>query len=120
MDTLEDVAPRRAVDGQNALAAEDIGPAQLQERTHPFLELVGVDRTVGAERQALDRLLMVVVVAVMEKVGFELEDALQIERTLVEDGVESDPTLLGLEQAGVGVDRADPALDLRELVGAHQ
>src|SRR5581483_171493 len=34
---LIDVAPRRAVDRQNALAAEDVGAAQLQQCAHPLL-----------------------------------------------------------------------------------
>jgi len=39
---------------------------------------------------------MIVVVTVMEEVGLEFEDALQVERALVEDGVESDLALLRL------------------------
>ena len=97
---LIDVAPRCAVDGEDALAAEDVGAAQLQERAHPLLELVGIDRTVGGERQALHLFLMVVIVAVMEEVGLELEDALQIERALVEDGGELDLALLRLVGCG--------------------
>src|SRR5258708_27409463 len=94
MDALVDVAPRRAVDGQNALAAEDIAAAQLQQRAHPFLELVGLDRALGAERHTLDLFLMVVIVAVFEEVRLEFEDALQIELALVEDGVKLDLPLV--------------------------
>ena len=71
-------------------------------------------------REALHLLLVVVVVAVLEEVGFELEDALEVERALVEDGVELDLALLRPVDAGVGVDRLDLALDLREVVLAHQ
>src|SRR6266850_2228892 len=100
MDALVDVAPRSAVDRQNALAAEDVAAAQLQERTHPFLELVGIDRPVGAERHALDLLLMVVIVAMLEEVRLEFEDALEIEGALVEDGAELDLALLCAVKAG--------------------
>ena len=106
MHALIDVASRRAVDGQDALAAEDVGAAQLQQRAHPLLELVGIDRPVGGERQALDLFLVVVIVAVMQEVGLELEDALQVEGALVEDGGELDLALLRPEDAGVAVDRA--------------
>src|SRR6185436_18707128 len=43
MDALVDVAARRAIDGEDALAAEDVLAAQLQERAHPFLEPVRID-----------------------------------------------------------------------------
>src|ERR1700730_11625106 len=120
VDALVDVAPRCAVDRQNALAAEDVGTAQLQERAHPFLELVGIDRTIGAERQAFDRFFVVVIVTVMEKVGFKFKKALQTNRALVEDGVESDLALLRLEDACIAVDRLDLVFHLLELVVAHQ
>jgi hypothetical protein len=84
MHALIDVASRRTVDGQDALAAEDVGAARLQEGAHPLLEFLRIDRTIGAERQAFDGLLMVVIVTVMQEVGLEFEDALQIERALVE------------------------------------
>src|SRR5471030_106108 len=117
---LVDVALGRAVDRQDALAAEDVRPLDLQERAHPLLELVGIDRLVGGDRQALHLFLMIVVVAVLEEVGFELEDAVQVERALVEDGRELDLALLGLVDARVGIDRVDLVLDLLEVVGAHQ
>ena len=67
---------------------------ELQQRAHPLLELVGIDRPVDGEGQARDLFAVIVVVAVLEEVGFELEDALQVERALVEDGVELDLALL--------------------------
>src|SRR6185503_6809908 len=76
---LEDVAPRRAVDRQDTLAAQDVAAAQLQERAHPFLEPVGIDRPVRGEAEACDFLAMVVIVAVLEEVRLELKDALQVE-----------------------------------------
>src|SRR6266446_646637 len=79
VDALVDVAPRRTVDGQNALAAEDVAAAQLQQRAHPFLELVGIDRAFSADRP-------VVIVAMFEEVRLEFEDALEVEGALVEDG----------------------------------
>src|SRR5215218_767298 len=91
---LVDVASRRAVDGQNALAAEDVGTTQLQQCAHPLLELVRIDRPVGAERQAFDLFLMIVIVAMVQEVGLELENALQIEGTLVEDVGKLDLALL--------------------------
>ena len=100
-----DVALGRAVDRQDALAAQDVAAAQLQQRAHPFLELVGIDRPVGGEGQARDLVAVVVVVAVLEEVGLELEDALEVERALVEDGGELDLALLRPVDAGVGVDR---------------
>src|SRR5262249_35289876 len=93
---LIDVALGRAVNGEDALAAQDILAAQLQQRAHPLLELVGIDRPVGAEGEAGNLLAMIVIVAVLEEVGLELEDALEVERALVEDGVELDLALLGL------------------------
>src|SRR5262249_39021494 len=104
MHALIDVAPRRAVDRQDALAAEDVGAAQLQERAHPFLEFVGIDRPVGSEAEALHPLFVVVVMAVLEEIRLELQDALQVEGALVEDGVESDPALLGPVKPGARAD----------------
>ena len=50
---LEDVALGRPVDRQDALAAQDVAAAQLQQRAHPLLELVGIDRPVGGEADRL-------------------------------------------------------------------
>src|SRR5262249_40769665 len=83
---LIDVAPRSAVDRQDALAAQDVLALELQQRAHPFLEAIRIDRTVAAEREARHLVAMVVVVAVLEEVRLEFEDALQVERALVEDG----------------------------------
>src|SRR4051812_48928032 len=76
---LEDVAARRAVDRQDALAAQDVTAAQLQQRAHPFLELIGIDRAIRGEAEARDLVAMVVVVAVCEEIRLELQDALEVE-----------------------------------------
>src|SRR5262245_43955494 len=117
---LKDVAARGAVDGEDALAAEDVGTAQLQERAHPFLEPLRHDRPVGRERQTRDLLFVVVIVAVAEEIRLELQDAPEVERALVEDGVELDLARLRAVQPRQGIDRADLVLDRLELFVAHQ
>src|SRR6202000_1530297 len=69
---------------------------------------------------ATDLLAMIVIVAVMQEVRLELQDALQVERALVEDGVELDLALLRAMDAGVAGDRLDLCLDLLELVLARE
>jgi len=54
------------------------------------------------------------------KSGSNSQDALEVERALIEDVGERDLALLGLVDARVGVDRLDLGLDLREIVGAHE
>src|SRR4029079_4627149 len=49
---LIDVAPGRAVDRQDALAAQDVLAPELQQRAHPLLEPVRIDRPLGAEGAA--------------------------------------------------------------------
>src|SRR5690349_3396942 len=71
---LVDVALGRAVDGEDTLAAQDVLAPELQQRAHPLLEPVGIDRPVGAEGEAGDLLAVIVVVAVLEEMRLELED----------------------------------------------
>src|SRR5207302_753390 len=69
----------------------------------------------GGEAAEGDLLAMLAVVAVREEVRLELQDALEVEGALVEDGVEPVLALLRLVDAGIRVDRLDLRLDLPEV-----
>src|SRR5262245_36213468 len=146
---LEDEAPILALDREHALRAQDVGALLLQHAADPHPEAVGVHRAVEhagdrGDAVVVDVVVMVVVVivvmvvimivvvvimlmvmivvvpALLQELGLDREDALQIERAAVEDLVERDPALLGAVDARVAVDPPDLGLDLRQLLGRHE
>src|ERR1700733_12955712 len=63
--------------------------------------------------------VMVVIVAA-EKIWFDIEDTVEIERVTAEHLIERNLGALGLMHLGVGVDAADAGFDFAQLLGRDQ
>ena len=69
---------------ENAFGAQQVLALLLQQRTHPLLELVLVDRSGNLETHAVHTLGMAVIIHLQE-IRIEIEDAREIERADVQD-----------------------------------
>ena len=138
VDALEDVAVVIVVEGEDALGAQDLPALHLHQVLEPRHELLRIERLVGLQRQRLHVLVVIVlqavamivvvmmVVAVMvimvvvmivglQEIRLDVEDAVEVERAAVQHVRQGDRAALGAMQLGIGVDGADPGLDLGEL-----
>ena len=68
-------------------------------------------------------MVMVVIMTMIggaEEIGFDVEDAVEIEGTAAEHHVERHRTALGAVQLGIGIDAADARLDFGEFGRRHE
>src|ERR1700730_15130780 len=128
-----------ALEGENALAAQNVRTLLLDQSLHPGKELVRIEGLVDPERERLHlfvvivletaRMMMVImlvpvmvavimlmiVAAGLEKLGLDLQDAIEIEGVSPQNLLQRKCAALGLVHPGIGIDRADATFDLVEL-----
>ena len=116
---LEDEPLGAALYIQNTFRAQDVLSLRPQQRADPSIELVDVDRTLLPQRNAGDRVIMLMVVFSKE-VGLDRENAIEIEGALVEQLVDWNEAAFGAMDHGSWIERANARLYLGELVGRNE
>src|SRR5207249_8653223 len=84
VDTLDDKTLVVVRHRDDALHPQDVGSERLRDILDPGDELLRIHRTIGRERQAADRLIVLVVVLLGEKARLDVEDAIDIESIAAE------------------------------------
>ena len=113
---LEDEALRLVREGHDALAAQDVRALDLGQVRDPRHELLRVDLAVDLHGDGLHVLVVMMVMAVLEEIRLDLEDAVEIEGVAVEHLGDRHGAVLRAMQLGIGVDGADARLDLLQLL----
>src|SRR5579872_420351 len=150
MHALKHEALVVALERQDALAAQNVGPFLLHQVLNPRKEFIWIERLVAFQRNRLHVLvvivlqaavmmgmIVVVIMAVLvimvvimamrvivavafQKRRLDVEDAVEIEGVAVQNFVERNLGTLRLVQAGIGIDAADTRLDVAQLFGRDQ
>src|SRR3984957_12191136 len=137
MHALEDKALGIALHRHNTLGAEDIRAVLLGELIDPGHELGRIDVAIEPHRHRLHVLIVVVLEAMMmvfavmvmmvvvmvvdnEEIGFDVEDAIEIEGAAFKHICERDVAVLRPMQRRVRVDGSDARFDLAQFGRANK
>ena len=142
MHGLEHQAPVVAPDVQDALGAQDVGALPRQQVVEPRRHLLRIDRPIGAERDALDVIvvLMVVVIVIpgmvviavvvvhmaslavgrVQELRLQLEDAVEVEAAAPEDRLQRHVRALRAVDRRQRIQPPQPRLDRLQVVNARR
>ena len=104
---------------QSLLRSRDLLPPRPQQRADPNIEVVDVDQPLLPERDAGNRVIVLMVVFA-KKVGFDRQNAIEIEGALIEQLVVWNEAAFGAMDHDSGIERANARLDLGEFVGRNE
>jgi hypothetical protein len=112
MDCLKDEPDSNALEIQNPLNTQLILSPQPQEQGHPDIEFERIERARFPERDTGHGIIMFVLVLDQES-RLDLEDAIEIETTPVQEAADRQGAALGAVNERGGIDDADTSLDDR-------
>lgn len=120
MNALHDETVVVVLHGQDALQPEDVRAEPHSHVLDPWHELMGVHRRVAQKRKTSDRVVVVMVVEVVEKVRLDFEHPVEAEGALPDHLVEVHRAAGRTMDFGVGIDAPDTGLDLDETCFVHE